>query len=237
MFNQQRKLVHYYALDVSLQGLANSIIGLTNAMGSSQYVKITGLLGTYEDCVSWLSGPNNLRDLSLASFLWMGNSIANFNHYSEAGAFLSKFRKACEQSSLRCQFIVSVDICQDAAKVAKAYSLDLPEFRDFLLNGLVHSNTAVGHEMFRYEDWSCELELSSDEHGLGIYYAPQRDVEITPSDEGPIVAFSRGQRVKVITSGKWNETVMKQMGAQAGLHIQGRWKDVYGDYCKLEAII
>lgn len=232
MFDRQQKPVHYYALDVSLQGLANSIVGLTRAMSSSQFVKITGLLGTYEDCISWLSGPNNLQGLSLASFLWMGNSIANFHDYSEAGAFLSKFRKACEQSSLRCQFIVSVDICQKDAKVTEAYSGELTEFQEFLLNGLTHANSAVGHEMFRYEDWSIELELSMDEQGLAMYYTPQRDVHVTTS-EGPAISFPKGQRVKVVTSGKWNDAVMKRMSTQAGLQIQQRWTDVCGDYCKL----
>jgi uncharacterized SAM-dependent methyltransferase len=232
IFEQQRKPIHYYALDVSLQGLANSILELTEGMGSLEFVKATGLLGTYEDCISWLSSLNNLDGLNSVTFLWMGNSIANFHHYSEASTFLSRVRKACEQSSLRCQFLVSVDICQREEKVSKAYSGELRECQDFLLNGLTSANSVIGHDTFHFEDWSHEYQLCVDEHSLKFYYTPQRDIPVTAS-EGSAILLRKGERVHIITSGKWTEAVMNQIATQAGLQIQQRWKDICGDYCKL----
>jgi uncharacterized SAM-dependent methyltransferase len=231
----QRKPIQYYALDVSLDGLASSILDLTRSMSSLKFVKVTGLLGTYEDCISWLSTPSNLGGLTSVNFLWMGNSITNFHHHSEASAFLSKFRKACEQSSLCCQFFVSVDICQQDEKVFKAYNGELTELRDFILNGLTHVNSVIEYDIFRPEDWSCEFQLSQDEHNLKVYCTPQRDIQVTMGT-GSTILLRKGEGVKIITSGKWTEAVMNQMSTQAGFQIQQRWEDECGDYCKLLGI-
>jgi len=45
-FKLQQKPIHYYALDVSLQSLTNSINELTETMHGSELLTITGLLGT-----------------------------------------------------------------------------------------------------------------------------------------------------------------------------------------------
>lgn len=192
-------------------------------MKGSEFVQITGLLGTYEDCVSWLSSPNDLTGLTSVNILWMGNSIANV-HYSEASAFLSRFRKACDQSSLRCQFLVSVDVCQQEAKVSDAYSLELPEFREFMSNGMWSANSNSGHDIFLPEDWMCGSEFCPDAQSLHLFYTALRDTYVNDV-EGSTISFRKGERVQITTSGKWTEATMNRISKQAGFSIQRKWKD------------
>ncbi|KAK2758726.1 hypothetical protein FQN54_003416 [Arachnomyces sp. PD_36] len=229
--NKQGKYIHYFAVDVSLQGLSNSIMDLTKAMEGSKFVKITGLLGTYDDCVSWLSNPENLGEITSVNMLWMGNSIANV-HYSEASAFLSRFRKACEHSGTCCQFLVSVDICQEFGRVSDAYSYDLPEFREFMSNGMWSANSNVGQEIFHSDDWVCDSEFDSDAQSLDLGFIAKRDVEVNDV-EGSTVSFQKGEKVNITTTGKWTEATMKRISMQAGFTVQRRWKDdfnVYGEW-------
>lgn len=192
-------------------------------MGNSEFVQITGLLGTYEDCVSWLSGTDNLGGITSVSILWMGNSIANV-HYSEASTFLSKFRKACSQSSLRCQFLVSVDVCQQAEKVSEAYSLELPELEGFMSNGMWSANSNVGQDIFLPEDWFCVSKFCPVAQSLSFFFTAKRDIEVADVD-GSNLYFQKGEMVEIITSGKWTEVTMKRISRQAGFSIQRRWKD------------
>lgn len=169
-------------------------------MNGSEPVTVTGLLGIYEDCIASLSNPDQVDGLSSATFLWMGNSIVNFDHFSEAGSLLSRFRKACKLSKSRCQFLVSSDICQLLDKVAETYNPELGEFRDFISNRMSHANSALGYNAFRFEDWSCETKLCPERHTLQVYYTSRRDVQITVSDDGSSIPFTKGQKVRIITA-------------------------------------
>lgn len=80
--------MRYYALDVSLRGLKECLAELTaNRMRDSRFISVAGLCGTYDDCIAWLSNQPDLGDatVSMVTFLWMGNSISNFPHYSGKG--------------------------------------------------------------------------------------------------------------------------------------------------------
>ncbi len=119
-FRQQQKPVHYFALDVSREGLRASLIELKNAFKESPFITITGLLGTYDDCVAWLSGLKSPRGLGSVTILWLGNSIANLDSQEQASAFLARFGTACQHARLACRFVVSTDICQRDEKVLEA---------------------------------------------------------------------------------------------------------------------
>ncbi|RMJ26304.1 Pfam:DUF2260 [Aspergillus sp. HF37] len=231
--NQQQKHIHYYALDVSLQGLTDSIDSLVNAMNGSAFIQITGLLGTYDDCIAWLASAGSTRGLYSATFLWMGNSIANFEHVSQPSAILSRFRGACSQSRLGCQFLVSTDACQSESKIAKSYSPELCELREFIMNGLRHANSALGCDLFTYDDWTFGTTVAPDGYGgksLAVYYAPRRDISV-PVNGGLDISFRKGQMIKVISSGKWTRALVEQLGSHAGLQVQHRWMDPSRIYC------
>lgn len=204
-------------------------------MGGSRYIKITGLLGTYDDCIAWLRTPDSLPGLKSAIFLWMGNSIANFAHISQAGSFLSRFKAACRQADLQCQFLVSTDVCQQERKISKAYSPEIDGLRSFIMNGLAQANSFVGYDLFDLQDWGFETEIRSTGHEgmtLTVYYTALRDLMVFIRG-GPVVLFWKGQKIMIIRSGKWTEALMGMVSSRAGLQVQKKWIDSSGIYCEL----
>lgn len=94
----------------------------------------------------------------------MGNSIANFAHISQAGSFLSRFRTACRQADLHCQFLVLTDVCQQEGSIAKAYSPKINGLGGFIMNGLTQTNSFVGYDLFDLQNWGFETEIYSTGH-------------------------------------------------------------------------
>ncbi|GFF23640.1 N-methyltransferase [Aspergillus udagawae] len=225
----QQKAVRYYALDVSLRGLTDSLSELSKELGDLRSVDITGLWGTYDDCVTWISTQLDLEPLNTVTFFWMGNSIGNMDHHSEASALLAQFKDACQASSLRCQFLVAADACEDIHMIQKAYDTSNSTLHAFILNGLIHANAVLGREAFSLEDWSCESEFCPDESQLEVYYTPRRDVQVDVGD-GCIYHIKRGQRIRAISSGKWGKSLMVQVGSMAGLRVNYAWGDCSGLY-------
>lgn len=230
---KQQKPVHYFALDLSRESLVASVLELRNSFRDSPFITITGLLGTYDDCITWLSGAKNLSEYQSMTILWLGNSIANMDSPEEASIFLERFGTACERAQLACRFIVSIDICQKDAKIKDAYSG--PELRDWLLNSLETASLALGYDAFSSADWKDSTWMDNHSRTLHVCLAARRDVLIplpSPSNCSQVVAIHKGQYVTMIRSGKWKEETVGDICEQAGFQMQQRWKDDDGDYCK-----
>jgi uncharacterized SAM-dependent methyltransferase len=200
------------------------------------FIRITGLLGTYDDCVTWLTGLKIPRahDGSV-TILWLGNSIANVDNQEQASAFLERFGTACEQSRLGCRFVVSTDICQKDDKVLEAYDVERPEYQEFLLNAAEAANTSLGFDAFSLGDWQPDSWLDNYERNLHFYLRARRDlvVPLGPKNtDSEAVRIRKGERVRLVTSGKWSEDAMTDLCGRAGFCIRQRWKDAAGDYCE-----
>ncbi|KAI0533539.1 histidine-specific methyltransferase [Xylaria digitata] len=229
---KQQKPVHYFALDLSPESLVASVLELRRSFQDSPFITITGLLGTYDDCITWLSGTKSLREYHSMTVLWLGNSIANMDNPGEASVFLERFSTACERAQLACLFVVSIDICQKDAKVKEGYSG--PEIRDWLLNSLETASLALGYDSFSSADWSDSTWMDNYNRTLHVCLAANRDVVIplpSPVNGNESVTIRKGQHVTMIRSGKWKEETVGDMCEQAGFRIQQRWKDGDGDYC------
>jgi uncharacterized SAM-dependent methyltransferase len=234
-FRKQQKPVYYFALDVSRDSLEDSLFELRRSFEDCHFIMITGLLGTYDDCVTWLSGLESPRKDQSLTFLWLGNSISNMDSQKEASGFLERFSTACRHAQLGCRFVVSTDICQKDAKVLEAYDIEGSELRDFLSNALESANLALGYEAFSAADWTPSVWLDNYERTLHCYMMANRDVLIPLQSSAysrETVAIRKGERLHVIASGKWSEDAMGSICEQAGFRIQKRWKDNAGDYCK-----
>ncbi|KJZ72509.1 hypothetical protein HIM_08033 [Hirsutella minnesotensis 3608] len=229
-FHQQRKRVHYIALDVSPQGLNTSLSQLKSIFKDSPYISITGLIGTYDDCVTWLRGLKHHDELNSVTIMWLGNSIANLDSKEEASNFLHRFRSACESSGLDCQFIVSTDICQRINKVLDAYDLKRSTPREFFLNAARAANLALGYDVLPADSWEPVACLDEHQGAVVFYLEATRNVHIVlPRAERVLVA--RGDRIRLVSSGKWDEVSVDGLCAWAGFRVQQRWKDTSGDYC------
>jgi uncharacterized SAM-dependent methyltransferase len=192
-------------------------------------VDIRGLLGTYNDCATWIASFPGLDAHKFISFLWMGNSIANLQPF-EARSLLSQFVHACKKADVKCQFVVSIDACGQEGRILKAYDTTKQPFRTFLLNGLRAANAVTGREVFQECDWTCTAEFDVLKHGLSIYYAPCRDVWCEIG--GHRIAIGKGEKIRIVTSGKWTEMDVDVISSKAGLRVCDVWRDSENIYCE-----
>ncbi|KAF9883884.1 hypothetical protein FE257_002678 [Aspergillus nanangensis] len=228
---KQNKSIRYYALDVSLRGLTDSLRELSRELGTIRSISITGLWGTYEDCVTWISSQVGLESLGMSTvtFLWMGNSVSNMDHHADASALLTHLKHACQSSSLDCQFLIAADACEDIKKIHDAYDTRHPTLQAFISNGLAHANGVLGHKVFCLEDWSCVSEFYPHESKLEVYYCARRDMNVDLGNGGTY-HIQNGERVRAITSGKWRKALMIEVASAAGLQMNHAWGDSSGVY-------
>lgn len=209
--------------------MTSSLKKLSKRVGKTTFVKIQGLLGTYDDCATWLATSPNLGRPKSVNFLWVGNSIANFHRW-EASSLLSRFSRGCKKLGVSCQFFVGADACNDEAKIMAAYDTAKGPLSNFILNGLRHANTIIGQQIFHANDWSCVSDFSRLEHVLHVSYTPRRDLRLEIN--GRSVRIRKGKKISAITSGKWTEEDMTKISADARLEVSNIWKDESRTYCE-----
>lgn len=202
---------------------------------SCPFITITGLLGTYDDCITWLSGLKTAQEYKSVTIMFLGNSFGNMKSYEEASFFLERFSIACRHAHLSCRFIVSTDICQNDTKVLDAYNIQEPELQSFLLHALESANLALEYKAFNLVDWTTSTWLETGERTLHFYVTAKRDLLVplpVSATEIESVAIGKGERIRVVGSGKWSMGAMSGISEQAGFQVQHYWKDDAGDYCK-----
>lgn len=202
---------------------------LAERFRKTRFVKIQGLAGTYDDCLGWLATSPTAGMLKSVTFLWVGNSIAN-SPRPMASSLLSRFARVCTTLGIRYQFIVGADACNQVSKITAAYDPTSKPFRDFILNGLYHANTVIGHDMFHVSDWACAIEFNPLARVLQVSYTPHCDVRLKIN--GSSVTIRKGEKVSATISGKWTEKDMEAITAEAGLQITDTWRDLSSTYCK-----
>ncbi|KAG2416986.1 hypothetical protein HFD88_008203 [Aspergillus terreus] len=149
----QKKQVLYYAVDISVDTLNRSLLDLSNRFCSSPTIRVTGLLGTYADCVEWVKSSFHSFSTPNITFLWMGNTIAN-TEIEEAASMLASFRQACGGN---CSFIFGADTCSDISRIFGAYDYRPGPLHDIVANGMHAANRAIGHKVFKLEDWKVRV--------------------------------------------------------------------------------
>lgn len=226
---KQHKHVDYFALDVSRSSLRSSIRELLGLFPWNQKTRIQGLLGTYEDCISWLHSQSNQR--SPVTLLWLGNSIANFTP-GEAAELLTHFFRAGQSSSVSIQMIAGIDGCQRQAEIIESYESD--KSRDFILNGLDCANSLLRTETFVADDWDFCGQWNVRKWAHESFCVARRDLTLQIDKERFHVKC--GERVRVIRSGKWPHAKVADICAAANIGIAEAWSNSDGSYSAYSSI-
>nr|KMM66290.1 DUF323 domain-containing protein [Coccidioides posadasii RMSCC 3488] len=215
-FERTKKPVEYLALDVSLEELNRTFAELPSK--SYQYVKCSGLLGTYDDALSWLKRSENRRKPTWV--MSMGSSIGNFTR-SEAAQFLGGFARTLGADDA---LLVGLDSCKDPQKVFRAYNDSKNVTREFYLNGLANANSILGFEAFKREDWDVAGIYDEVDGCHKAYYTPTRDVTIEAW------SFTKGERIFFEQAFKYAEKEYQALWQQAGLTSTARFTSSTGDH-------
>ncbi|KAF7167699.1 hypothetical protein CNMCM6106_003127 [Aspergillus hiratsukae] len=220
---RKNKSIDYYALDVSPGELARSLTSLEARLGQSSGVRVHGLVGTYEDCIAWLTrNPWRQKSVDLVTLVWMGNSMANYSQ-TEASSVLHRFVDALQTSGVSCQFLVALDACQQERRIMEAYDHGQEALHNFILNGLRHANSVLGIETFCIDDWTCTCRFDVKDRMLKVYYIPCKDTELVYN--GLRVPLQKGTEIEAINSGKWTVRDVQAIAKQAGLCVGDQWCD------------
>ncbi|KAJ5999452.1 hypothetical protein N7451_007262 [Penicillium sp. IBT 35674x] len=246
-FERQQREVTYYALDLSRRELVEGLGKLKAIFRHSKYVKLQGLLGSYEDGIGWLSqyatatGDFHDGDESpaakskMVTFLWVGNSISNFSP-TDAAVLLKGFAQMCKSLDFSCQFLIGVHSCEDEEKVLVSYNSKEPALCDFILHGLDQANLHLGKKVFLKEDWICRCEFNPGDHVLRVYYEAAQEVRMSLGGDDDRI-FHRGDRVLAIISGKWTLEDIKEMCGGVGLEVSHSWRSLDNECGELIGIM
>ncbi|EIT80983.1 histidine-specific methyltransferase [Aspergillus flavus] len=221
---QSRKHVEYCALDVSHAALQASITELKAQLPFASYVTIRGLLGTYNDCASWLKQSGaTVR----TTFLWLGNSIANFEP-EDATSILADFLQTKVSPSHSPQMIIAVDGCQDVEQILEAYDMPNKLSQKFVFNGLSHANQILGSEVFRPQHWTFEGKWNPVKSMHESFYVAKKPMSLDIGNERFHV--HAGEKIRAITSGKWPKDKVTSICQSAGIKVLKGWTDEEGSY-------
>ncbi|KHN97493.1 uncharacterized protein MAM_04508 [Metarhizium album ARSEF 1941] len=226
----QQKPAAYFALDLSASQLASTLSSIP--AHRFRHVRLTGLHGTFEDGLRWISHTPEICDLPHCVLL-LGLTIGNFSR-ANAAAFLSDIaqRALQGQSSAQSSIFMSLDSCKVPTRILRAYTSDgvVP----FALQALTHAKTlfqAKCQDRVNGAHSYCNLDpddwyyLSQWNFGLGRHEASliprSKDVQLGPLLNDMVVR--KDEKVRFGCSYKYDASERHHLFAGAGLKLEATW--------------
>ncbi|KAJ3222740.1 hypothetical protein HDU81_009622, partial [Chytriomyces hyalinus] len=221
---RQGKSVTYYALDLSAQSLSMALSPLASHYPTIQFV---GLLGTYDDSLSYIQTHIPRPVNSTRTLLWLGSSIGNYSR-AEAAEFLKRVQTIAMDTGDT--FLCGIDRRNDARIVKAAYDDPKGVTRDFILNGLDHVERILGVQGQFKRDLFEYVSIYNDELGRHeAYYRSlvQQTVVLSATET---VLLEKGELINVEYSVKYSAQDVQRLVDRAGFYWPNRWADATGRY-------
>ncbi|KAL4902754.1 histidine-specific methyltransferase [Aspergillus multicolor] len=243
----QKKQVAYHALDVSAESLHASLRGLHRSdtiPSETPSISVSGLLGTYEDCIRWLNTEKNpLLDgsskISEIAFLWMGNTIAN-TELEDATTLLTSFRESVyskvnwTSARPKCSFVFGADACADEDRIDAAYLSNegffaVPASGMEAANRVLRGDCGGGRVGFQLQDWEVKARFDRKTRMVRASHIALRNtrIELGLDESMPI---KQGTEIRQLLSGKWSADQVAEMAREAGFGVASCWMDGEGIY-------
>ncbi|OAP54359.1 hypothetical protein AYL99_11460 [Fonsecaea erecta] len=213
------KSIDYYALDLSRSEIERTLQEVSP--GTFRYVRCHGLLGTYDDGLTWL------QQFEIASrprvVLSLGSTLGSFTR-AEAASFFARFAKAIDHSingAIMSEplMIIGVDGCKNGDLVWSAYND--AEFRNdqFIKNTLDYANQILGKPIFHQDEWDRHGEWNEKLGRHEQYLVPCKDIWFEDR------CLKAGERVFVVSSHKYDDEDRQQLWRGAGLSLVEGWQN------------
>ena len=210
------KAVEYFALDLSLSELQRTFSDI--AVDEFHHVKFSGLHGTYDDALAWLS--KTVSPTTPTWVLTLGSSIGNFSR-EEASRFLQSFANVLDPGD---SLLVGLDACQIPQRVYKAYNDDQGLTHRFYRNALDHANNLLGYEAFKQEDWEILGQYNETEGRHEAFFQALEDVSVVE------IVFKKGDKLKLEDAYKYSANQSDKLWHAAGVVQQTAFANQLGDY-------
>jgi EasF-like predicted methyltransferase len=218
-----KKDVSYYALDLDQRELERSL----SFLGDFQYVKLVGLLGTYEQSVPWINRQfsNNGQKV----FMWLGSSIGNQSRY-ESAEFLNTIQTNC--MAPRDLFIIGFDKRNDAAKIELAYNDSQGVTREFIMNGLDHLNHIMDKTVIHRTDFMYHTKYQEKAGRHVAHYKALKDMTIDYKLPEKLyqIEIKKDEMIHIEHSYKYSLDEIQGILSIAGLDMVECWEDAEKQY-------
>jgi EasF-like predicted methyltransferase len=236
----------YYALDVDRSQIERSLAAARRQTSQFRWIKLCGLLGTYEDGARWLARPEMAPFRT--TLVWLGSSIANYEQ-EQASELLASFTAAkhptttvdsdTPQNQNLAGVLLLVDGCQDAARIELAYDVPSGKSRRWITHAVeaARRHLRVGGTedddecvdwLLADKHWAFEGQWHPERQRYQNYLVPRRDLEGTI--RGQPIRLAKGERVAVIGSGKWTRATLSGVAAKSGLEVSESWHNSEFNY-------
>ncbi|KAI8883365.1 hypothetical protein K501DRAFT_249721 [Backusella circina FSU 941] len=218
-----KKDVSYYALDLDQCELERSL----SFLGEFQYVKLVGLLGTYDQSVPWINREfsNNGQKV----FMWLGSSIGNQSRY-ESAEFLKTIQSSC--MAPQDLFIIGFDKRNDPAKIELAYNDSQGVTREFIMNGLDHLNQIMGEKVIHRADFIYHTKYQEKAGRHVAHYKALQDMTIHYRLPEKLyqIEIKKDEMIHIEHSYKYSMNEIQGILSLAGLDMVECWEDAQRQY-------
>ncbi|KAI8805650.1 C-type lectin protein [Cladochytrium replicatum] len=229
---RQGKTITYYALDLSLASLRNSLDAMATAFPSLHFV---GLLGTYHDSQAYIR--EHIDPSTPKLILWLGSSIGNLTR-DEAAVFL---RSQVDSMSVGDHFLCGIDRRNDKKVVGLAYNDPKGVTREFVMNGLDAVNDIFDERVFDRTKFEYVSIYNDVEGRHEAYYevlvdhvlkfrapsSPEVRSRLGVSSENDTVEIQicKGEMINIEYSYKYNEDEVRRLVHDSGLYRVAQFTD------------
>ncbi|GAQ03950.1 4-dimethylallyltryptophan N-methyltransferase [Aspergillus lentulus] len=220
-FEERKKSITYYALDLSYSELASNLQAIP--MDRFHHVRFAALHGTFDDGLHWLQNTPEIHHLPRCILIF-GLTIGNFSRENAAGFLRNIAQSALTTSPTQSSIIVSLDSCKLPTKILRAYTADgvVP----FALASLRYANSLFhpkgNGKIFNEEDWYFHSEWN---YALGRHEASlitrSKDVRLGAPLETVIVR--RDEKIRFGCSYKYDRDERDQLFRSASLQDVAVW--------------
>ena len=210
------KSVEYIALDLSLPELERTFSEIP--VNKFRHVNFSGLHGTYDDGLAWLS--KTISPTNPTCVLTLGSSVGNFSR-KEAAHFLQSFGNVLGPAD---SLLVGLDACQTPDRIFEAYNDNQGLTHTFYRNGLDHANKVLGYEAFKQQDWDVIGQYNEVEGRHEAFYQALEDVSVAGT------TFRKGQKLNLEMAYKYSAQQSDSLWRAAGLIQQTAYANQKGDY-------
>jgi len=212
IFEENNIKIRYFALDLSLAVLLESMQRLNSRY---QSVQCCGLWGTFDDALNWVQQLEGSK-----CYISLGSMFGN-DHFDAAVARLRSWQQVMTPDDL---MLLGLDATHDKDTIWKSYHDADGTFHDFIRNGFEHSNSVLGQQWYRDEDWTISGEFTENPL-MHQFVATARKTVI---NEALGIKFPKDERIVCYEGFKYDPLRMQKQFAASGLKKIKQWRSPSG---------
>lgn len=228
--------LNYYALDLEHGQLVTTLAQLeanvgeavTISAGSSggdiKKIVARGICASYDDALPYLKqGKLDETDSShdeAKSILFLGSSIGNYGR-QPAADFLKKISEDAMQPGDT--LLIGIDGSDDAQTIERAYNDSLGVTRDFILNGVDHTDRILGGVGLSKDQFEYVNRYNQPAGRHEAYIKAKEAFSVIKG--GTHIDFEKGELIRIERSYKYTPREAASMLAAAGLRVVQKWTD------------